>query len=58
MVAFIEGNFEIEIEIFKNLFAIYVDLTFIENDFLKNFDYEPIINDFTKNARRTIFKWL
>lgn len=29
----------------------------IENDFLKNLDYERIINDFAaKNARRTIFK--
>ena len=29
----------------------------IENDFLKNLDYERIINDFAaKNVRRTIFK--
>ena len=32
-------------------------LIYIENDFLKNIDYEQIINDFTaKNARRMIFK--
>ena len=34
-----------------------LDLISIESDFLKNLDYERIINDFAaKNARKTIFK--